>query len=73
MFLLLIAECNPKMGKQYNSSSEFSFRMGAEVLITNIATAAKGRIIAGLHFSTFLPFHMEGKALLGQEKIKNKN
>lgn len=50
MILLLIAECNPKMGKQYNSSSEFSFRMGTEVLLTNITTTAKGKVMIGLHF-----------------------
>lgn len=69
----MIAECNPEMGKQYNSSSEFSFWMSGEVLLTTIATTAKGKVMAGLHSSTFLPFHTEGKALLGHEEIESRN
>ena len=69
MFSLLIAEFNPKMGKQPNSSSEFLFRKSAEEFVTNITSAAKGKAMAGLS----LPFYMWRKAFLAHEEIESKN
>lgn len=70
MFSLLMAEFHPKMGNQPHSSSEFSFR-SAEEFVTNIALAAKGRAMVGLHFSISSPLSHIKKGM--SEEIESKN
>lgn len=71
MFSLLMADFHPKMGNQPHSSSEFSFRRNAEEFLTNIASAAKGKAMVGLHFSIPSPLPHVKKGM--SEEIENKN